>query len=151
MIVWFDRQATTVSGGVSQIYLIWSWFARLKCGNFECFSTEIVWWNEIAIQIGNSCRIHWPSLLWSQRLGSLWMLAAIFIPAHNICTISPPSPTSTSRRKAGGRRWWRPPGAWGPGWRRCRPAPAPNHNTGGAHAHQPKLGGGQWVRLRRVR
>ena len=52
------------------------------------------------------------------------------------------SPPSTSRRRTGCRRWWRPPGARSPGWRRCRPAPAPNHNTGGAHAHQPKLGGG---------
>ena len=31
------------------------------------------------------------------------------------------------------------------------PATAPNHNTDAGHIYQPKLGGWQWVRVRRVR
>ena len=31
------------------------------------------------------------------------------------------------------------------------PAHAPNHNTVAGHTYQPKIGGWQWVRVRRVR
>ena len=106
----------------------------MKCGNYS---------SKLSAVIKNRCR---ADLACCEARGwchsGCWPPYLPLTPSAPSTLRSAASPPSTSRRRTGCRRWWRPPGARSPGWRRCRPAPAPNHNTGGAHAHQPKLGGG---------
>ena len=106
----------------------------MNCGNYS---------SKLSAVIKNRCR---ADLACCEARGwchsGCWPPYLPLTPSAPSTLRSAASPPSTSRRRTGCRRWWRPPGARSPGWRRCRPAPAPNHNTGGAHAHQPKLGGG---------